>query len=72
MADHVILRPLDGSPDADRILDEFESRTGLICEAHGDARLYGLRGPDHRTQIVQTLNEIDAAWTDSVGLQFPE
>ena len=72
MADHVILRPLDGSPDAHRILDEFESRTGLISEPHGDGRLYRLRGPDHQKQIVQELTEIDPAWTDHVGLRFPE
>ena len=72
MADHVILRPLDSSADAARILDEFESRTGLISEAHGDGRLYGLHGPDHQKHIVQTLTEIDARWTDHVGLRFPE
>ena len=72
MADNLILRPLDGSPDALRILDEFESRTGLIAEAHGDGRQYGLRGPDHQKDIVQTLTEIDPAWTDHVGLGFPE
>lgn len=72
MADHIILRPLDGSADAARILDEFESRTGLISEAHGDGRLYGLHGPDHQKDIVQTLTEIDARWTDFVGLRFPE
>ena len=72
MADHVILRPLDGSDDAARILDEFESRTGLISEPHGDGRLYGLHGADHQKHIVQTLTEIDARWTDHVGLRFPE
>ena len=72
MADHVILRPLDASADAARILDEFESRTGLISEAHGDGRLYGLHGSEHQTHIVQTLTEIDARWTDHVGLRFPE
>ena len=72
MADNVIIRPLDGSPDADRILDEFESRTGLISEPHGGGRLYGLQGPDHQTQIVQTLTEIDPAWTDHLGLKLPE
>ncbi|HEV2059436.1 MAG TPA: hypothetical protein VGR11_08760 [Solirubrobacteraceae bacterium] len=71
MADHVILRPLDGSPEAARILDEFESRTGLLSEAHSDGRLYELYGPDHQTQIVQTLTEIDPAWTDRVGLKLP-
>ena len=72
MADNVILRPLDGSPDALRILDEFESRTGLIAEAHGDGRQYGLHGPDHQKDIVQTLTEIDPAWTDHIGFKLPE
>ena len=72
MADHVILRPLDDSPDALRILDEFESRTGLISEPHGDGRLYGVRGPDHHKDIVQTLTAIDPAWTDHIGFKLPE
>ena len=72
MADHVILRPLDGSDDAIRILDEFEARTRLHAEPHGDGRLYALHGAEHATHIVQTLNEIDAAWTEHVGLRFPE
>jgi hypothetical protein len=72
MADHIILRPLDGSSDAAAILDEFESRTGLISEPHGDGRLYGLRGPDHQKDIVQTLTAIDADWTDHLGLKLPE
>jgi len=72
MADHVILRPLDGSSDAGRILDAFEDRTGLQAEPHGDGRLYQLHGPEHQTHIVQTLNEIDAGWTEHIGLGFPE
>ena len=72
MADHVILRPLDGSSEATRILDEFESRTGLNAEPHGDGRLYELHGEEHRTRIVQTLTDIDAAWTDHVGFKLPE
>jgi hypothetical protein len=72
MADHVILRTLDGSTEADQILDEFESRTGLISEPHGDGRLYPLRGPDHQKDIVQTLTAIDARWTDHLGFGSPE
>ncbi|MEA2141874.1 MAG: hypothetical protein QOI64_304 [Solirubrobacteraceae bacterium] len=72
MADHVILRALDGSADAERILDEFEARTGLHAEAHGDGRLYQVHGAEHQTHVVQTLTEIDRAWTDHVGLRFPE
>ena len=72
MSDHVILRSLDGSTDAERILDEFESRTGLHSEPHGDGRLYALHGHDHETKVVRTLNEIDVAWTHHVGLKLPE
>jgi hypothetical protein len=72
MADHVILRPIDGSADAERILDEFERRTGLHAEPHGDGRLYELHGAEHQTHIVRTLTEIDRAWTEHVGLRFPE
>ena len=72
MADHVILRAIDGSADAERILDEFESRTGLHAEPHGDGRLYELHGAEHQTHIVRTLNGIDPAWTEHVGLRFPE
>ena len=72
MADHVILRALDGSDDAQRILDEFERRTHLHAEPHGDGVLYEVHGAEHQTHIVQTLNEIDAGWTAHVGLRFPE
>jgi hypothetical protein len=72
MSDHVILRPLDGSADARRILDEFERRTGLRAELHGDGRLYELHGHDHETKVVGTLNDIDPRWTDHVGLKLPE
>ncbi len=72
MADHVILRPLDGSSEARRILDEFERRTDLHAEPHGDGILFELHGAEHETHIVQTLNEIDPAWTEHVGLRFPE
>ncbi|HWC26347.1 MAG TPA: hypothetical protein VG474_07175 [Solirubrobacteraceae bacterium] len=71
MADHLILRSLSESPEAERILDEFEQRTGLQPETRDGARVYALHEEDHRTRIVQTLTEIDPAWTDHLGLQMP-
>ena len=71
MADQVILQAVGSAREAERILDEFEQRTGLSAEAREDGRHYELHGDDHRTRIVQTLTEIDAGWTDHVGLKLP-
>lgn len=71
MADQIILQKLDGSADADRILDEFERRTGLAADVQDDDRYYELHDEEHRTQIVQTLTEIDARWTDHLGFKLP-
>lgn len=71
MADQVILQTLAASAEAERILDEFERRTGLRSDARGDGRHYELHDEDHRTKIVQTLTEIDPGWTDHLGLKLP-
>jgi hypothetical protein len=71
MADLLILRALDGSGDAERILDEFEQRTGLAPDVRDDGRYYELHGEEHRTHIVQTLTEIDPGWTDHLGFKLP-
>ena len=71
MSDQVIIQSLDGSADGERILDEFERRTGLQGDVRGDGRYYDLHGEEHRTRIVQTLTEIDVGWTDHVGLKLP-
>lgn len=71
MADQIILQKLDGSTQADRILDEFEQRTGLHSDVQDDGRAYELHGEDHRTRIVQTLTDIEAGWTDHLGLKLP-
>jgi len=71
MADHVILQTLSNSPEADRILGEFERRTGLEPEVRDDGRYYELHDDEHRVRIVQTLTDIDAGWTDVLGLKLP-
>ena len=71
MAHLVILHALDSTADADRILAEFERRTGLEADARGDDRYYELHDEDHRERIVQTLTDIDASWTDHIGLKLP-
>jgi hypothetical protein len=71
MSDQITLQALDGSDDAQRILDEFEQRTGLRGDRVGDTRTYELHDADHRTRIIQTLTRIDASWTDHVGFKMP-
>jgi hypothetical protein len=71
VAAQIVLHKLDGSADAERILDEFESRTGLHADVRDDDRYYELHDEEHRTRIVQTLTEIDAAWTDHLGFKLP-
>ena len=71
MADEVILQVVGSSSEAERILAEFGRRTGLHAEARGDGSHYELHGAEHGTKIIQTLNEIDASWTDHIGLKMP-
>jgi hypothetical protein len=72
MADHVIiLHVLDDTPDAERILGEFERRTGLAPEVQGDDRYYEMHDGLHRERIVHTLTAIDARWTDHIGVKIP-
>lgn len=71
MAGQIIIQKLDASEQADRILDEFESRTGLRGDVEDDARYYELHDEEHRKQIVQTLTDIDPGWTDHLGFRLP-
>jgi hypothetical protein len=71
MANPIILTPLDESPDAERILDAFEQRTGLDADRRASGRFYELDDDEHRQRIVQTLTDIDERWTDHVGLRDP-
>ena len=71
MATTLTLIPQDD--DGEKILDEFEVRTGLEPEETGDddERIYPLEGEDHRIEIVETLDDIDAEWTHHVSLGSP-
>ncbi len=71
MTHTVILHALDGSADADRILSEFERRSGLQPDARGADRYYELHDEDHRERIVRTLTDVDERWTDHIGLKIP-
>lgn len=52
-------------PEADRILDAFEERTGLEPEEKdGNTRVYPLEGADHKVDVVQTLTDIDEHWSE--------
>jgi hypothetical protein len=71
MADTITLLPQDD--DGERILDEFEQQTGLEPEdaTAGEARVYPLEGEDHQTEVVQTLTDIDADWSQHIALEMP-
>jgi hypothetical protein len=72
VSDQVIIQSLHGSADGERILDEFERRTGLRGDARDNGRYYDVHGEEHRTRIVQTLTEIEPGWTDHLGFKLPE
>jgi hypothetical protein len=58
--------------DGERILDEFEQQTSLDPEDGGDGgRIYPLEGPDHRIEIIETLDDIDPEWNEHLALQSP-
>jgi hypothetical protein len=61
---------LTNQPDAGRILDAFEERTGLESEKPDDhTRVYPLEGDDHRIAVVRTLTEIDEHWPKHLSPQ---
>jgi hypothetical protein len=71
MADTITFLPKDDA--GEQILDEFEQQTDLEAATGDDenARVYSLAGDDHRTDIVQTLTEIDPEWSEHIALQMP-
>jgi hypothetical protein len=71
MATTLTLIPQDD--EGEKILDEFEVRTGLEPEETGDddERIYPLEGEDHRIEIVETLDDIDTEWTQHLSLGSP-
>lgn len=71
MADQIIVQVLDGSDDGERILAEFEQRTGLSADVRDDAHYFEIHGDAHRIRLVQTLTDIDARWTDHLVLKLP-
>jgi len=71
MADHICLLKLGDSTQAERIMDRFEQRTGLMPEPTTGGRMYALAAEEHEVDVVQTLTMIDEDWTDHLALQDP-
>jgi hypothetical protein len=70
MATTITFVPQDD--EGERILDEFETQTGLDAEDGGDAaRIYPLEGDDHRIEIIETLDGISDSWTEHLALESP-
>ena len=58
--------------DGERILDELEQQTSLEAQDGEDAaRVYPLDGDDHRVEIIETLDDIDADWAQHIALESP-
>jgi hypothetical protein len=70
VTNQIILTKLD--EDADRILDAFETQTGLEGDDEGDRRRFDVAGVQHEIDIVQTLTDIDEHWPEHVGVADPE
>jgi hypothetical protein len=68
MATTITFIPADD--DGERILDEFEQQTGLEAEiGEDDGRIYPLEGADHRVEVIEALDDIDAEWPQHVTLE---
>ena len=53
-------------PEADRILDAFQARTGLAARDGETARIFTFEGAGHGVDVGATLDAIDPAWADHV------
>lgn len=71
MADQVIFQTVGDPERAQQILEQFEQRTGLRSDVRDAGRVYEIHDEEHRTQIVQTLTDIDDRWTDHLGFKLP-
>ena len=70
MAELIILQAL-GHMQGERILDEFERRTGFQADVRDRDRYYELNDDQRRPGIVRTLTDIDPNWTDHVAFKLP-
>jgi hypothetical protein len=67
MADTITF--LIADDDGDRILDELEQQADLEGEVGDAARTYVLEGADQRSEILESLTDIDADWADHLNEQ---
>jgi hypothetical protein len=67
MADTITF--LIADDDGDRILDELEQQADLEGEVGDATRTYELEGADQRSEILETLTDIDADWTEHLSEQ---
>ena len=72
MPSALILVNLDHSPEAERIMDRFEERTGLRGDAVEQGRFYDLEVVEEEVEVVEVLTDIDPAWTERVGFAAPD
>lgn len=72
MADQLVFLVTGDPSKAQRILDAFAAQTGLAPEPAEDGTRFALDGADHQIKVVETLNEIDPAWSEHLSLGAPD
>lgn len=72
MADRVILLREGDGRRADEIIRAFAERTGLEPLQIDGGMSFPIKGAEHTTNVVQTLDEIALDWTEHVALGDPE
>ena len=71
MPETLTLVNLDGSEQAERILDRFEERTGWRGERASQGRIYELESEEQELEVTEALAAVDPAWTEHVALEDP-
>ena len=71
MPETLTLVNLDGSEQAERILDGFEERTGWRGERASQGRIYELESEEQELEVTEALAAVDPAWAEHVALEDP-
>ncbi|MFL5864361.1 MAG: hypothetical protein ACJ780_26920 [Solirubrobacteraceae bacterium] len=73
MADQIVLLARGDASRAQSIMESFAARTGLERRDVDGGAVFPLESADdHRVEVVQTLTDIDAEWTQHLALGDPQ
>lgn len=71
MAERIVLLARGDGERAQSLIREFAQRTGLEARPVEGGAEFPLSGEEHQVPVVQTLTEIDPAWTDHLAVGDP-